>query len=65
MLIIIIIHFTTQKGGNQHEISRIASKVYTFPTFHTADNDLNLETIPYDWFPFVSAWGTTSEGFFL
>lgn len=29
------------QGGNHHEISRIASKAYTFPSFHTADSDLN------------------------
>lgn len=29
-MLIIMLHFTTQKGGNQHEISRIASKCVLF-----------------------------------
>lgn len=40
-MLMIIVHTKTHKGGIHHEISRIASKVYTFPSFHTADRDLN------------------------
>lgn len=36
-----IIHSKTHKRENHHEISRIASMAYTFPSFHTADSDLN------------------------
>lgn len=41
MLTTAIIHFKIHKRENRHEISRIASMEYTFPGFHTADNDLN------------------------
>lgn len=40
-MLTIIVHSKTHKGENHHEISRIASKAYTFPSFHTADSDLN------------------------
>lgn len=41
MLTTAIIHSKTHKRENHHEISRIASMTYTFPSFHTADSDLN------------------------
>lgn len=40
-MLTIMVHSKTHKGENHHEISRIASKVYPFPSFYTADSDLN------------------------
>lgn len=45
----IIVHPKTHKGENHHEISRIASQLYTFPNFHTADSDLNCCYIFRTW----------------
>lgn len=48
-MLTIIVHSKTHKGESHHEISRIASKVYTFPSFHTADSDLNCCYIFRTW----------------
>ena len=40
-MLMTVVHSKTHKGENHDEISRIASKAYTFPSFHTADSDLN------------------------